>query len=196
MLLAEWLRSGARTRETHLERRCRSTRPRSRGHDLSLRLRSPGDDFSRDPIEEEGGVNLYAFVDAEPIGKIDPAGQYVFYTQKPPDTEPLVWLGWERGTIPSDAIDVHCSWAGAWQGCDSRLKMSWRECSTDEVRSELTVLGLRFRGRECGVAYSPADAIVTFTLYPDWKTALVSQADASRGRAVIRFRGVECCELF
>ena len=33
---------------------------------------------TRDPIEEKGGVNLYAFCKNDPVGKVDPLGQDVY----------------------------------------------------------------------------------------------------------------------
>lgn len=35
---------------------------------------SQGRWLSRDPIEEQGGLNLYGFVDNGPVGKLDPCG--------------------------------------------------------------------------------------------------------------------------
>jgi len=34
--------------------------------------------LSRDPIEEDGGLNLYGFVDNEPIGLVDMLGRKLF----------------------------------------------------------------------------------------------------------------------
>ena len=38
---------------------------------------STGSWLSRDPIEEQGGANLYAFVDNDPIGAIDKLGDLI-----------------------------------------------------------------------------------------------------------------------
>src|SRR5688572_16266204 len=51
----------------------------TRTRDYSANL---GRFISRDPIEEEGGLNLYAYVDNDPINLIDPDG--LFPGQRPP----------------------------------------------------------------------------------------------------------------
>jgi len=53
---------------------CRAARPRTTGHDLCLRLKSPGDDFSRDLIGEDGSDNLYSFADNDAVDFIDYLG--------------------------------------------------------------------------------------------------------------------------
>ena len=63
-------------RPAHPGRCCRSAWPRTGGADPSLRLRSPGDDFSRDPIGERGGKNLYGLVDNNPIASVDYLGLF------------------------------------------------------------------------------------------------------------------------
>jgi RHS repeat-associated protein len=35
--------------------------------------------LSRDPIEEDGGLNLYGFVENEPIGLVDMLGRKIFF---------------------------------------------------------------------------------------------------------------------
>jgi RHS repeat-associated protein len=66
--------------------------------------------ISRDPIGFEGGLNLYAYVENDPISKIDPEG---LETRRPPRAGPIP--GTRRGTYRMDLQeqphpDMHLYW--------------------------------------------------------------------------------------
>ncbi|WP_390503153.1 RHS repeat-associated core domain-containing protein [Vibrio harveyi] len=40
--------------------------------------------LNRDPLQEQGGINLYAYVNGDPLGYIDPDGRFVLVSPPPP----------------------------------------------------------------------------------------------------------------
>jgi len=58
------------------ERCCQATRPRFRGWPCPATTRPLGDEINRDPVQEQGGHNLYTFDENQPITKVDSFGTY------------------------------------------------------------------------------------------------------------------------
>ncbi|EAQ55983.1 RHS repeat domain-containing protein [Vibrio sp. MED222] len=47
--------------------------------------------LNRDPLQEQGGINLYAYVDGDPLGYVDPDGRYKSRPYNPSPTDHLIY---------------------------------------------------------------------------------------------------------
>ena len=47
--------------------------------------------LNRDPLQEAGGINLYAYVNGDPMGYVDPDGRYTSKPYNPSRTDHLVY---------------------------------------------------------------------------------------------------------
>jgi RHS repeat-associated protein len=69
--------------------------------------------INRDPIEEEGGVNLYAYVDNEPIGTSDPLGLQGVVTINSQYSEGNLGHTWDTFTPDKTGItEINETWRG------------------------------------------------------------------------------------
>jgi hypothetical protein len=100
--------------------------------------------LSRDPIEEQGGVNLYGFVGNEPTGKCDPFGQTTYFDLKLMEGQPCCDKKVTYGLTARNDSTVYVP--GTPQGFDSTgtafisnptqmvstpLSFSWWTCCND-----------------------------------------------------------------
>ena len=69
--------------------------------------------LSRDPIEEYGGVNLYGFVENNPVSKIDPLGYTAYLAYRPLDVDGLRYTSPATGHVYL-AFDNKCT-GQKWQ---------------------------------------------------------------------------------
>lgn len=82
-----------------------------------------GSFLSRDPIEEEGGVNLYAFAERDPIGKWDKLGNAVMMIEGNTIVTNLVWSKKTQEFNTS----LECYIKGCY--CSYKAEISWSEAS-------------------------------------------------------------------
>lgn len=84
--------------------------------------------LSRDPIEEEGGLNLYGYVEVNPLNKIDPSGQAPC-----PATPPVGDNGWEP--YKGNPEVFHCGFPTFLENRDPSRSNRIAECAYDATGS-------------------------------------------------------------
>jgi RHS repeat-associated protein len=83
--------------------------------------------LSRDPIGEDGGLNLYGFVGNEPTGNVDKLGQQPVCNETPTRLETTAWTAWDSrytnfenkltGGNAAAAVHELVVWAHSFDGC-------------------------------------------------------------------------------
>jgi len=67
--------------------------------------------LNRDPLQEQGGINLYAYVNGDPMGYVDPDGR-----------NPLIMIGIN---ISIGAVNGRLNWYSIWPLWSTRICNDW-----------------------------------------------------------------------
>nr|WP_050988961.1 RHS repeat-associated core domain-containing protein [Vibrio vulnificus] len=87
--------------------------------------------LNRDPLQEQGGINLYAYVDGDPLGYVDPDGRLAIVIPPPtlpifPPTNTMTTASPEKGWVDDHEASVMYDYYK--NSCGPKLPPSGDEC--------------------------------------------------------------------